>query len=209
MKPRVSILRFIAMAWVASLICACSSTATSIDRVARAAELPNAPYSNLLVIGVAPKAANSRRFEDALAAELTNDRTQARPNHREGSVESLSDTIVREAASSMGADAVLITSLKHVSSDVSVRSERIEVDRERKDENLIDFFRYDYKEYTTPASIDLSYNVVLVTDLYDVDSGKKVYFVESSTMDAETAFEIILAESTAIARRLREDGIVR
>ena len=179
-----------------------------LARVARAADLPNAPYSNILVIGIAPVAGSGRRFENALAAELSNKRTRARPNHRETEGGTLSEAIVREAASSMGADAIIITSVKQVETGAEVRG-RVNLDEERRPRGLIDFFRYDYREDNRPPEVRSVYDVVLVSDLYDARSGERVYTVESSTMKAEDTFEVIVSESVAIARRLRKDGMVR
>ena len=191
------------------VLSACGTQTASIDRVARARDLPNAPYSNILVIGVAPDAGNGRRFENAMAAELSSDRTQARPNHREMGGDTLSEAIVRESASGMGADGILITSVKRVQTGVEVTNERVDVDKERRPGGLIDFFRYDYREYREPPEVGSLYDVVLVSDFYDAQSGERVYTVESSTMKATSAFEVIVAESVAISRRLRRDGIVR
>jgi hypothetical protein len=74
---------------------------------------------------------------------------------------------------------------------------------------LVDFFRYDYKEYTSPPSADYRVNVQLQTDMFDVASEDRIYTVESRTDFAETTSEIILGEAKELAKRLRKDKLVR
>jgi len=202
--------KFLALTFVTILTGACASgPKTSINRIDRSAEIPNAPYSRVLVVGVARNRDNGRRFETALATELTNENASATANYLENPDGVVTDAMVREVVSRKQADAVIVTSIKRIDVDTEVDAERIEVERSRRNDNLVDFFRYDYKDITTPATVALTYNVVLTTEVFDSDTGKKVYSLESSTLKAETTFEIILAESAAIAKQLRKDGIVR
>ena len=189
--------------------CATSTARTSIDRVAKAPDLKSAPYANLLIVGVGPRANLAREFELVLAGLITEGDTRATAYHRLASRADVSEDKIRELVERQGADAVLVTTLRHVDSEVRMRGARTELKAEPIGGSLVDFFRYDYKEYSTAPSADLKYNVQLVTDVFDAKSGDRVYTIESTTLQAETAYEIIDAESEAIAKQLREDDMLR
>jgi hypothetical protein len=204
------ICRFIGSGLVAIALAGCvTGPRTSVDRVERAANTPNAPYSNVLIVGVARSPGNVRRFENALVSDITNENTKATPHHEKNPDEVVTEDMVQELVGRMQADAIVVTSVKQVDIGTDVSAERTEVERTRKNDNLVDFFRYDYDDITTPETVALTYNVVLTTDVYDAESGTKVYSLESSTMDAETTFDVIVAESAAIAAQLRRDGMLR
>ncbi len=180
---------------------------TSVERVLRLPGLADTPYSHVLVVGVAPSNANAHLFERRIAEELRNTETRAAEYYKIGV--SLTEDKVRETAGELGIDAILVTRVEHIDSNVSVSEERTEIEVTARGGNLVDYFRYDYGEHTLPPTVGVTYDVVLVTDIYDERSGEKVYVIESRTMDAETAFELILDESTAIVEHLRKDGVVR
>jgi len=191
------------------LLASCSGPSTSVTGVKRVDYLPNAPYANVLVIGVSKNPGTARLFANALAAELTNEKTTALPNHTENDADVLTEQQVREIVNKMQADAVVVSSVKHIDIGTSVEKSRTDVERTRKNESLVDFFRYDYKEVATPEIISLDYKVELTTDVYDALTGDKIYTIESSTMHAETSFEVIVSETAAIAKQLRKGGLVR
>ena len=62
-------LRFLTLTLITMLVGACATgPRTSVDKVERADDIPNAPYGTVLVVGVARNPDNARRFETALAA---------------------------------------------------------------------------------------------------------------------------------------------
>jgi hypothetical protein len=203
---RAALLLVLASHFVAS----CSSgPSTSIKQVTRAASIENAPYANVLVIAVAKSPSNARRFENELAGQLRSSATTATPSHTERADAALTEAQVKEIVEKVQADAIIVTSVKRADVGTAVEKSRVEVAKTRKSNTLVDFFRYDYKEVTTPEIVTLSYQVELTTDVYDAVTGGKVYTIESRTIDAETSFDVILAESAAIAKQLRKGGMVR
>jgi hypothetical protein len=180
-----------------------------VKQIHRAADIPNAPYANVLVIGVAHNPSNARRFENALAEKLVNEKTSAKANHIENDAAVLSEEQVRRVIGMVQADAVIVSSIQDLAIGTSVEKSRTEVERTRKTESLVDFFRYDYKEVVTQEIVSLDYTVELITHVYDAKTGEKVYSLESTTMGAETTWEVIVSESTAIAKQLRKAGLVQ
>jgi len=200
-----------AVATVAALAAACTGPTahTQVDRVARAKELPNAPYKRVLIVGEAPRASSARDFEEILAKELSNDHTYAFGYHRAASRADVREEVVRSIAELQNADAILMVMSRLVKAEREVSGERTDVQARVKGGGLVDFFRYDYKEYTTPPSADYRVNVMVQTDMFDVASENRIYTVESRTEFAETTSEIILGEAKELANRLRKDKLVR
>ena len=191
------------------LIAGCASgPKTSVKRAELADNLPNAPYSTVLVIGIASNPGDGRRFANELAAMITNSKTVAKPSHRENAGGELTEESLRDVIQRIEADAVLVSSVKKLEFATKVDTEYTEVSQTHKDGNLFDFFRYEYKEVKSPEFVKLTYDVTLTTDVYDSATGKKVYALETTTVDGDSAFEIILSESMAIAKQLRSDGLV-
>jgi hypothetical protein len=200
-----------AIAMIAALAAACTGPTahTHVDRVARAKELPNAPYKRVLIVGTAARASSAREFEEVLAKELSNKHTYAFGYHRAASRADVKEDVVRSIAELQDADAILVVTARLVNAERQVTEARTDVKAEVKGGGLVDFFRYDYKEYTSPPSADYRVNVQMQTDMFDVDSEARVYTVESRTDFGEATSEIILGEARELAKRLRKDKMVR
>ena len=199
------------MVLVMAFAAACTgpTAQTYVDRVARAKELPNAPYSRVLIVGVAARASSAREFEEVLAKELSNDRTYAFGYHRAASRADVKQDVVRSIAESQNADAIIVVTSRLVNADQVVKEERTDVQARVKGGGLVDFFRYDYKENTLPPSANYRVNVQVQSDMFDVASDQRIYTVESRTDFAETSSEIIISEARELAKRLRKDRLVR
>ena len=200
-----------AVAMIAALAAACTGPTahTHVDRVARAKELPNAPYKRVLIVGTAARASLAREFEEVLAKELTNGDTYAFGYHRAASRADVTEEVVRSLTELQDADAILVVTSRLVNAEREVKEERTDVQAQVKGGNLVDFFRYDYKELTSPPSADYRVNVQVQTDMFDVETEERVYTVESRTDFAEATSEIILGEARELAKRLRKDKLVR
>lgn len=195
-----------------ALLAGCVATKlpeTSVDRVARAKELPNAPYEKVLIVAIAARGATARAFEEELASEMSNKRTHAFGYHRAASRADVQEEVVRSIAESEQADAILFVTARLVSAQQVVTEERTAVQAEVMGGGLVDFFRYDYEEYTVPATTDYRVTVMFNTDMFDMETETRIYTVESRTDLAETSAEVIVAESRELASRLRKDRMVR
>jgi hypothetical protein len=192
-----------------SFACSGPTAHTHVDRVARAKELPNAPYKRVLIVATAARASLAREFEEVLAKELTNNQTYAFGYHRAASRADVKEDVVRSIAQEQSADAVIMVTSRLVNAEREVTEERTDVQARVKGGGLVDYFRYDYKEYTSPPSADYRVNVQVQTDMFDAASEERIYTVESRTDFAESSSEIILGEASELARRLRKDKLVR
>jgi hypothetical protein len=205
-RARIAVLLTIA-AMVAA--CAGKATQTYVDRVARAPELPNAPYSNVLIVAITARGATAREFEEVLASELKDKGVNALGYHRAASRADVKEEVVREIAAEQGTDAIIFVTGSLVSAQREVTGSRTDLQPQVKGGGLVDFFRYDYKEAKVPAKTDYRVNVQFKADMFDVESEDRIYTLESRTEFAETTSEIIISEARELARRLRKDGMVR
>lgn len=192
------------------IVAACETTAvTEVERAARAKNLDNAPYSMILVVGAAHKADTVRAFEAVLVEELANYDTRARAMHKVRAGTELSESLIKEAAEEIGADAVLVTTVDRVDTEVNVGEQRVDLKERPQRGGLADFFRHEYEEVVSEPSVDVKFTASIVTDVYDVQTNQRIYTVESATARAKTPEEVIVAESAAIAERMHKDGIIR
>lgn len=191
---------------------ACETTPvpeTTVKRVLIAPDVPNAPYETVLIVGATPDRESDRMIEEGLRRELGKRRVEPVSFVRRSSVTRPSEDAVRALVDETGADAVLVVSGRFEALQVERHEERVDVDPQVRGGNLLDFFRYDYKEVTSPAYDDVRIDVVFVSDVYDVETKQRVYSVESGTAHGSTNYEIVTAEARAIVRRLAKDGLIR
>ncbi len=193
----------------AIVACVGPASQTYVDRVARAKELPNAPYKRVLIVGTAVRAAAAREFEEVLAKELSNKHTYAFGYHRAASRADVKEDVVRSIAELQDADAILVVTSRLVNAEREVTRERTDLEAKVKGGGLVDFFRYDYKEYTSRPSAGYRVNIQVQSDMFDVATEQRVYTVESRTEFAQTTSEIVLGEARELAKRLRKDKMVR
>lgn len=200
------------VATAAILLAACGSSPvseTTVDRVLVAPELPNAPYTKILIVGATPNRESDRMIEEGLRRELSEAGVEPISFVRRSTSTRPTEDAVAALVSETGADAVLVVSGRFEGVEIERRDERVDVDRRVRGGSLLDFFRYDYKEVASPAYSDVTLDVVFVSDLYDAATRRRVYSVESSTAHGATSYEIITAESEAIVERLEKDGLIR
>ena len=171
--------------------------------------ISNAPYSKVLVIGAVPSRESARNIEYGLSQELKAAKVEAHSFVRESASKQLSDEAVQALIAETGVDGVIIVSGKLAGAAEVERDEQIDFDAETRGGRLFNYFRYDYKDNTRPSYADFTLDVVLVSDFYDAENGERIYSVESSTAHGKTDYQIIMAESKAIIRRLKQDGLIR
>ena len=182
---------------------------TSVDRVARAPELPNAPYERVLIIGIASRGASAREFEEELARDLSNKRIHAFGYRKAAQRADIQEDVVRSIVEAENADAIVVVSARLVDAEQIATEEHTDIHARPIGGSLVDYFRYDYEEHVVPARTGYKLIVQFTTDMFDVETEKRIYTVTSSGDMALTTSEVIVAESREIASRMRKDGMVR
>ena len=213
MNQQIRILIVVILA--ATLAAACETPSqprqeTSVDRVLMKPNLENRPYQRVLIIGAVPSRENARRIEIAVDREMS-DRVETFLFVRDSDAKEPTEEAVFELIREKNVDGVLVVTGDLEGIEKVETEERTEFASDvQTGGQLATFFRIDYRE-TVARAAGTTYlaNVKLVSDFYDVESQDRVYSVQSSTRHGNYSYEIILAEGKAIARRLRQDGMVR
>lgn len=180
-----------------------------IDKLYQDPAARGADYERLLVIGIAGSPEQRRRIEDLIADELESDGLSAVPGYtRLGSSPVLAQDAVDEAAATTKSEAVLISHIVSVSSEPELREGRVDIKSECRGGNPIDFFLYDHEELREPDSVEFAHEVVIVTNLYDSVSGKRLWTIQSTCFEKAEFEAVLQREARAIVDQLRRDRLV-
>jgi hypothetical protein len=109
-----------------------------------------------------------------------------------------------------GADAVLVTRVVDIETQSEIEQGQTQAELARRnDVPLADFFRYEYVESADAMTVTTVRTVILETDVYDAASEKKVWSVESTSFDKQTAYGVIDGVARAISAELERDGLIQ
>lgn len=202
----------VGLALSAVLLAACTTqpmSKTSVDRVLKAPDVPNAPYSNIVLVGVAPSRDLARQLEQGLSEVLAERRVEVHSFVKESSAREATPEAVQALVTATGADGVLMITGRLTGRDIDEHEELVDIEARSIGGSLVNFFRYDYKEFTEPTYTDVTLDVVLISLLFDAATNHRVHSVEAHTSHGESSYQIIMAQSEAIAERLEKDGMIR
>lgn len=177
-------------------------------------------FRNALVVGVTPNFNVRCRFERAMAASLRNANVKATASC---SVMDMKDPLtkvgVTPVVASLGADAVLATRL--VDHKAKLVEGNTNETRAKSYYKPVGYGRNDgyYGYYGLPvtyvdfvaeeATFSLQSTVVIATNLYETRNAALVYTLETTAAKQTSEGEVIDVITTAIADRLRRDGLVQ
>ena len=182
-----------------------SAAAQSVTSIYQSPPLSGSAYAKILVVGMHADANRRRRFEDDAVGAFTAQGVGAVSTlaTRGGDVQLNRDVLV-VAARDTGSDAVLITRLL----EVQVRADAQEAPAAvaGDDQALAAFFRDEYPEYRDPMTVGTARTVVVVSDLYDVASEKRVWSGQSTTFAKDDVDAAIEGVARAVTRTLRAGG---
>jgi hypothetical protein len=172
-------------------------------------------FERILVVGVSEDQFRRRGFESAVVDALTGNRTEAISSIEIMDADTaLTDASVDAAGDKIQADAVLVTRLTNTTVQAKEIDSRVDVQAQAKGGNIVDFFRYDYKDVENPGYLQAKISFVLSSNLYETAGGTLVYSIETVTSDKNTdynsvVFDIIENTSVKIGQRLRRDGLAK
>jgi len=177
-------------------------------------------FSRLLVIGVSPDVNQRCAFEDSLAQALQQLGTTAQTSC---AVLGLKEPITREAVeraiAETGADAVLAS--RPLGSSVKVKEGGTIESRGSAYYKPTDLgYATDYwgiygvpvvygEFHTAPAEFYLQGSGTLMSELYRTADATRVYSVQTQAEGLESRQQGMLVVTTAIAEKLRRDGLIR
>jgi hypothetical protein len=195
---------------VALALCACASTGDRVVKVYEDRAALAAPYTRILVVGAHAETGTRRTFEDSVVRALAALGTEARSSLAVmDEAESIDRESVVAAVREAGADAVLVTRVVDIETQSEIEQGQTQAELARRsDVPLADFFRYEYIESADAMTVTTVRTVILETDVYDAKSEKKVWAVESTSFDKQTAYGVIDEVAHAVTAELARDGLI-
>lgn len=200
------------------LLAAGCTSATHVRSTWHEPEGSRGPYGKILVIGVSDNAKRRRSFEESVIAEITSSQTRGWSSVRQmGAKQPINRETLTPIVTALSADAVLVTRLvsrKVLPSETESRTEMQSRQQAPSDlnnpDNIARLFTYQYHEHEEPGELRARSVVIVETELYEAnDGGKLVFSMTVDTTFTETEVDIMAEISTAIAKRLRAENLIR
>jgi hypothetical protein len=171
---------------------------------------PSAPFSSILVIGVADNYEGRAKFERKLASELRAAGTTATALYvAAGGNKPIEREAIEALVQANGYDAVLISRVLNRNTDASMKAGSSASKAVRKDGGGIDLFRYDYEELNEPTTWNVELSVTISTELFAASDSQRVWAIESSISDKDYVEDVINEAADIIVRRLNRDRLIR
>lgn len=181
-----------------------------------ATDRAGAPFSDVLVVGISPNSRVRRSFELALADAIASDRVQAHASvQTPESQPQLTREIVASMVSATGADAVIVTRLISRKVAASESAGRTGVKTRQPTSlnggvGLVELFSLQYNEYEEPGELSARSSAIIETTVYETRvRGDLVYALTTTAAFTENRDDVVGDVARAIARRLRQDGVIR
>ena len=160
-----------------------------------------APFTNVLIIGVAGEFPTRVRFEQELAAALSGEETAATAYYTiVGRIAPLTRVTLHNVVMVREFDAIVLTRMKGQDPAGLIPN--------RPTGSGFDLYLYDYEELNIPASIQIGSTVSFVVEVYDTRAKKKVWAIESLIFDSKSVDSVVSGQAAAIAGEIIRDGLV-
>lgn len=190
--------------------CTKNESKTTIAGSWRDPQLGDAAFESIFVIGAGRNDDYRRLYEDSLVAALERQGVKAVPSYDVlPQSEELTEEQIRGAIDAKDCDAVVITSLLHVDRTVEVvpaRTERVPIGQAPY--SFGGFYEWAYETVHISGYHKLHTRYNIEARLYRVDDGELVWWGLSETVNPNSVQEIIDSVSSAMAKRLENDGLV-
>lgn len=176
---------------------------------ASAESTPKSRFENFLVIGISGDYENRAQFERVLVSQLRKKGAAASTYH---SVIGGNKAVVKEdvvaAIQEHGFDAVL--AIRKLDGDVQmeVTRSRTETDVAPIGGRIVNLFRSDYTDTTTPGSIELGAKSTLAVELYSAATEEIVYQFDHETKRETNIGLLIDKTAETIAKKLDRQKLI-
>ncbi len=197
-----------ALAGVALIVCACVPQ-TEVIKLFEITERPAAPYERLLVVSIAGDVGSRRRLEELIVAELKDGNMTGIASYQETGLKTeLLQEEIDAAAKRAEADAILVTHIVSVDTELAVEPGRTDIVSVCRGGEPVDYFLYDHRELKEPDSVRIAHTVVAVTNLYAAAAGERIWTIQSTCFEKSSMDEVLRDEAKAIVRQLEIDRLV-
>lgn len=190
----------------------CATSCAPQTQVVKLYDNPTRPghtYKRLLVVDVSRSQDQIVDFENEIVARLKQEHVDGIPSYTviEAS-EGVLQKDINRASDEAGADAILITHIASVDTEIELEEGRDEMKFECRGGNPVDYFLYDHEILSAPDSVKFAHTVVVITNLYDASSHERIWTIQSTCFEKATMEEVLLDEANAIVRQLRIDRLI-
>jgi hypothetical protein len=167
------------------------------------------PFQRLLIVDVSADPIMQERFEDEMIRGLRRVGVEALPSHpRLDASSGILQDDINQLSDELGVDGILITHIASLDTTMERSQGREEVVSTCRGGNPVDFFLYDREVLAEPDTVKIAHTVVVVTNLYDSASRKRVWSIQSTCFDKESIDEVLFDETKAIVRQLGIDKLI-
>jgi hypothetical protein len=166
-------------------------------------------FSDVLVIGVAGNYDNRARSERSMAAQLSSAGIAGTAYYTViGRNKPITRNDVSNAVQARGFDSVLLARVVSQEASASEKRGAASATATRRDDGVVDLFRYDYEVFSNPSTINIASTVVLSTELYSAADEKRIWAIET-TISAEENVSLLIDDAVAqIVGQLRKDNMI-
>lgn len=190
---------------VALLTSGCTTTSTQPDLSTK-----DASFSNFLVIGVAGDYDSRAQFERAVVSGLKARGSSASAFYIvTGGNNPVTREAVKEAIVSGGFDAVVVTRVLDIDTEVDAGKSVAGAKVTHKDGGLINLFRYDYEELNEPLAAEFNTRITFTTELYDAASEQLIWSVESTGSRQENIGLLVNETAATVVKQLDRNRFIK
>lgn len=193
--------RFALLLVTTSMLAGCAAPVTSATVIRTRYNPDLEGFTRFLVISVAGDYATRASFERQLAAEMTSARVTASPYYTIiGRNPQVTRAFIDDAIRVRGFDAVLLTRQQGQEQESTAPGRPIG--------NALDLFNHDYPEFNRDVQIRQAAAITFSTEVYSAADRRKVWSINTLSVDKSTAEELIAEQVFTIASQLEEDGVL-
>jgi hypothetical protein len=201
------------LASLAMVLSACSSI-PSVKKVQKLSDTADAPYDNILVVALLSSYTSRKGLERQVVTQLAERGTKsvASTSMMEMTTPMTRDVYV-EMVDKIGADAVLISQLADLKSEVSIQDASPEATYNIRPTYYFNVWDVNLTEYIEPPYIGVEGTYVLATQVYSVSIEEAVWAIESTAdfkqdISVPRPYGVYLDEARSIISHLSRDGVI-
>ena len=203
MRKASAVIHWLSIIATVGLISGCASSSGS------GSGTPESGFDNFVVIAVAGDYNARAQFERSIVSELRQLGVSATPYHIAiGGNKPVSKEDVIGVVAANDFDAVVAVRNLDTDLELQVKRSRTEIDATPIGGRLINLFRSEYTDYTSPESVNLSASATLAIDVYDASTEELAWSFEYTT-PSETNLGLLIDETArTIVRRIDREKLL-
>jgi hypothetical protein len=185
--------------------CKTTSSSTKVDGTWKNPDFQGPGLVKMLVVGIARKQANRELYETVMTKAVRKHGADAEASFAAvGQSQRLTRSEVRAAIEEGGFDGIIFTHVLHV--DHQLRTTEAPTSNA---ERYMEDYDQRYETVTQPGYYETANTYNVETIVYDAETGEKLWWAVSETVDPDTADQAIHEIAEATAKRMKDEGVIR